>query len=191
MVQLFLLSGLAEGRQDMDKEGASPRVRQFARPMREIVHADQEIDEAAVSLSLQEGPLLPVIDGDEIVGVLTQGDLVRARQAEQAEGAQLIARVVMSSDLAFCYLDDDVATARALMDGHGCDHLLVIDADQALVGLVGREDLPAVSAAEAPSHDRAVVVEPRGEDAPGIAKTIQPGGLDVYAERPKLKARRD
>ena len=97
----------------------------------------------------------------------------------------------MSSDIAFCHLDDDAAIARALMDRHGCDHLLVIDADQALVGLVGREDLPAVSAAEAPAHDRAVVVEPRVEDARGIAKSIQPGGLDVYAERPKLKARRD
>jgi CBS domain-containing protein len=175
----------------MDKEGASPHVHQFARPMRETVHADQEIDEAALSLSLQEGPLLPVIDADEIVGVLTQRDLVRARQAEQAEGAQLTARVVMSSDLAFCYLDDDVATARALMDRHSCDHLLVIDADQALVGLVGREDLPAVSAAEARSYDRPEVLEPRVEDAPGMAKTIQPGGLDVYAERPKLKAPRD
>jgi CBS domain-containing protein len=175
----------------MDKDHGTPRVRQFARPIRETVHADQEIDEAALRLSLQEKPLLPVTDADEIVGVLTQRDLVRARKAEQAEVAQLTARVVMSSDLAFCYLDDDVATARALMDRHGCDHLLVIDADQALVGLVGREDLPAVSAAEARSHDRPEVAEPRIEDASGIAKTIQPGGLDVYAERPKLKAPRD
>jgi CBS domain-containing protein len=63
----------------MDKDGASPRVRQFARPMRETVHADQEIDEAALRLSLQERPLLPVTDGDEIVGVLTQRGLAPER----------------------------------------------------------------------------------------------------------------
>ena len=175
----------------MDKDDGTPRVRQFARPIRETVHADQEIDEAALRLSLQERPLLPVTDADEIVGVLTQRDLVRARKGAQAEGARPTARAVMSSDTVFCYLDDDAAIARALMDRHGCDHLLVIDVDRALVGLVGREDLPAVSAAEARSHDRPEVVEPRVEDASGIAKTIQPGGLDVYADRPKIKLPRD
>jgi CBS-domain-containing membrane protein len=175
----------------MDKDDGTPRVRQFARPIHETVHADQEIDEAALRLSLQERPLLPVTDADEIVGVLTQRDLVRARKAAQAEGARPTARAIMSSDTAFCYLDDDAAVARALMDRHGCDHLLVIDADQALVGLVGREDLPAVGAAEARSHERPEVVELRVEDASGIAKTIQPGGLDVYADRPKIKLPRD
>jgi CBS domain-containing protein len=175
----------------MGKDGASQRVRDFARPMRETVHADHEIDEAALRLSLQERSLLPVADGDEIVGALTQRDLARAREAEQAEDARLTARVVMSSDLAFCYLDDDVATARALMDRHGSDHLLVIDADQSLIGLLGREDLPPVSAAEARSQNRPEVVGPREEDAPGVAKTIQPGGLDVYADRPKIRPPRD
>jgi CBS domain-containing protein len=175
----------------MGKDGASQRVGDFARPMRETVHADHEIDEAALRLSLQERPLLPVIDADEIVGVLTQRDLARAREAVKAEDARLTARVVMSSDLAFCYLDDDAATARTLMDRHGCDHLLVIDADQALVGVVGRKDLPAVSAAEARSRDRPDVIEPREDDAPGVAKTIQPGGLDVYADRPKIRPPRD
>jgi CBS domain-containing protein len=175
----------------MDKDDATPRVRQFARPMRETVHADQEIDEAALRLSLQERRLLPVTDADEIVGVLTHHDLVRARNAEQAEDARPTARVVMSTDIVFCHLDDDVAIAHALMDRHGCDHLLVIDADQALVGLVGREDLPDASAAEARSHDRPDVVELRGKDASGIATTIQPGGLDVYADRPKIRSSRD
>jgi CBS domain-containing protein len=175
----------------MDKDDAAPRVRQFARPIRETVHADQEVDEAALRLFSQEGPLLPVTDADEIVGVLTQRDLVRARNAEQAEDTRLTVRAVMSGDLTFCYLDDDAATARALMDRHGCDHLLVIDADQAPVGVVGREDLPAVSAAEARSHDRPDVVAPRGEDASGLATSIQPGGLDVYADRPKIKPSRD
>jgi CBS domain-containing protein len=175
----------------MGKDDAAQPVRDFARPMRETVHADQEIHEAALRLSLQERPVLPVTDADEIVGVLTEDHLAQAREAEGAEDARLTARVIMSGDLAFCYLDDDAATARALMDRRGCDHLLVIDADHALVGLLGREDLPSVSAAEARSQDRPKVVEPREEDAPGVAKTIQPGGLDVYADRPKIRPPRD
>src|SRR5919106_4790333 len=45
--------------------GADParqRVRRFARPVREIVHADHEIDEAALRLSLQDHPVVPVSD---------------------------------------------------------------------------------------------------------------------------------
>ena len=110
-------------------ESGRTRVRRFARPVREIIHADQEMDEAALRLSLQEHPVLPVADGDEIVGVLARSELARAAQ-EQNRDVRITARVMMTTDLAFCYLDDDVATARALMDKHGCNHLMVVDREQ-------------------------------------------------------------
>ena len=175
------------------KGGASPdrgrmRVRRFARPVREIIHADHEMDEAALKLSLQEHPILPVADGDEIVGVLARSELARAAE-EQNRDTRITARVMMTTDLAFCYLDDDVTTARALLDKHGCNHLMLVDRNQVLVGTLERDDLPAASPRETQSAQEAPeVVEPREEQAQGIASTIQPGGLDVYDERPTIKA---
>ena len=189
------LTGTAEesaAAQEQAGAGADPsrRVRRFARAVRDIVHADQAIDEAALLLPLQEHPVLPVGDGDQIVGVLAHAELARAAEAK-AGTVGLTARMMMTTDLVFCYLNDDVATARALMDKHGCDHLLVVDADQVLVGTLRREDLPPVSASASQAlQNRPEVVEPRELATEGVANSIQPGGLGVYAQRPRIKAPR-
>jgi CBS domain-containing protein len=190
------LTGAAKSTSAAQRKGAaSPdparmRVRRLARPVREIIHADQEMDEAALRLSLQEHPVLPVADADQIVGVLARSELARAAE-EQNRDVRITARVMMTTDLAFCYLDDDVTTARALMDRHGCNHLMVVDRDQVLVGTLERDDLPAASARGTQSlQARPEVVEPRELATQGVANTIQPGGLEVYAERSRIKARR-
>jgi CBS domain-containing protein len=166
---------------------ARMRVRRFVRPVREIVHADHEIDEAALRLSLQEHPILPVADGDEIVGVLTPADLARAAKEANPE-AKITARVIMTTHLAFCYLDDDVATGRAMTDRHGSDHLLVVDRNHVLVGTLARRDLPpGMQRATRSLQRRRDVVEAREKHGQGVASTIQPGGLDVYTDRLTIK----
>jgi CBS domain-containing protein len=189
------LTGIVEQSAKRPGAGADParqRVRRFARPAREIVHADHEMDEAALRLSLQEHPVLPVSDGDQIVGVIARTELAEGAEAKASGTARVTARVVMTTDLAFCYLDDDVTTAQALMDKHGCRHLMVVDRDRVLIGTLKRDDLPSVSdRASQTLQALPEVVVPREAHAQGMASTIQPGGLDVYAERPKLKAPRD
>jgi CBS-domain-containing membrane protein len=149
------------------------------------------MDEAAHRLSLQDHQVLPVADGDEIVGVLARSELARAAE-EQNRDVRITARVMMTTDLAFCYLDDGVARAQALMDKHGCNHLMVVDREQVLIGTLERDDLPAASARETQSlQERPEVVEQREEHGQGVASTIQPGGLDVYDERPTIRAPRD
>jgi CBS domain-containing protein len=190
------ITGAQESASAREKGAASAgrgkrRVRRFTRPVREIIHADHEMDEAALRLSLQEHPVLPVADADQIVGVLARSELARAAE-EQNRDTRITARVMMTTDLAFCYLDDDVTTARALMDKHGCNHLMVVDRDQVLVGTLERDDLPAASAGARQSlQGRPEVVEPREEHGQGVASTIQPGGLDVYDERPTIRMPHD
>lgn len=173
-------SGGAAGRQ---------RVRRFARPVNDIIHADHEMDEAALQLSLQEHPVLPVADGDQVVGVLARSELARAAE-QQTRDALLTARVMMTTELAFCYLDDDVATAHALMEKHDCDHLMVIDREGVLVGTLQRGDLPAASPGATQAQQERPEIEAHENRAQGVASTIQPGGLDVYDERPTIRAAR-
>lgn len=172
------------------KDPGRARVRRFAKPVREVIHADHELDEAALQLSLQDHAVLPVADADQVAGVLARADLEKATK-EQRRDARITARMMMTTDLAFCHLDDDVATARALMDKHGCNHLLVADRNRVLVGTLERGDLPEASPEETQSlQEQPEVVEPREEHGQGVADTIQPGGLDVYAERLTIRSPR-
>jgi CBS domain-containing protein len=167
-------------------EAPPQKVGHFIRPARDTIHADHDIDEAALGLSLQERPILPVSDGDEIVGVIARADLDRAREASGP--TRLTARDIMTAELALCYQDDDVKLALALMDRHGCDHLLVVDSERTLVGILDRKDLPSVSAADVRSAlDEPGVLESHEENAQSIASTAQPGGLKVYAQSPTIK----
>jgi CBS domain-containing protein len=169
-----------------DSDAQPQKVQHFIRPVRETIHADHDIDEAALALSLQERPILPVSDGDEIVGVIARADLARAREASGP--TRLTARDIMTAELALCYLDDSVKIALALMERHGCDHLLVVDSDRALAGILDRDDLPPVSAADAQAVlDQPDALDSREENTQGIASTAQPGGLKVYAQRPTIK----
>jgi len=172
----------------MTADSAQQPVRWFTQPVREIVHADHDMDEATLRLSLQDHPILPVSDGDEIVGVVARTELGEAAEAKAGGARRLTARVMMTANFAFCYLDDDVTTARALMDKHGCDHLLVVDSERVVVGTLERHDLPPASKRAVRARQKqAGVTEPREEHAQAVATTIQPGGLDVYAERPIIK----
>lgn len=170
--------------------GAAPdpevlRVRHFMRYPGTEVHPDHDLDEAWARMSSQESRILPVSDGDQIVGVVARGDLELGRQQEPGARRRPSTRDVMSTRIAYVFPDDELATARAMMDRHGCDHLLVIDADRRLIGLLCREDLPIPLGPSAPDDD---VAAGREGASGGISSTVQPGGLDVYAETPKVKA---
>lgn len=174
--------GTGSAKERAAADPSNVRVHQLARPVPEIVHADREIDEADLKRSLQDCAFLAVADGDEIVGMLTHADLAQAQEARTVEATRVTARMIMTPDLAYCFAEDDAATARALMARHKCQHLFVIEPDGALVGIVGCADLASARSDAAPEGAGA-----RGKAKGGVAATMQPGGLEVYADRPRIR----
>jgi CBS domain-containing protein len=175
---------MPESRQPQDR--TSSTIGELARPVTEIIHADHRIDEAVLRLSLQKRPVLPVVDGDEIIGVLTRHDVPRAREA--SEPAHVTARELMNAALPFCYLDDGPMIAHALMERHACEYLLAVDRGGNLKGVLGREDLPLANHEEVRLVRRQLeALGSREADARGMASTTNPGGLEVYAQQPTIK----
>lgn len=155
------------------------RVRHFLRPPPDTIHPDLGRAEAWRRMDDQHLQLLVVTDGTEIVGTLTPGDL------ESTAAEQLPTRNLMDAHLAFCFGDDEIATALCVMDRKASDHLLVIEPDGMLIGVLCRQDLPTLIGQSAPHAD-----EPGRKHLSGaVASTIQPGGLQVYPEQPKIRIR--
>lgn len=167
---------------------AHRRARDFMSPVHTTLHPDHELDEAQDRLRDEAYGVLPILDGDQIVGVLSPAEIEVGLEASARVPRRVTARHVMRTELAFCYEDDAASTARAMMDRHGVDDLLVVDREMVLVGVLERSNLPPVSEseAEALAHEPAVA-EPREVEAEGLSSNIQPGGLEVYPERPTIK----
>src|SRR3546814_7883298 len=92
-------------------------------PTTEVVHLDQSLIDAANRLRLFSLPVLPVVDGDEIVGLLTF-EAVEARQRLSPEDlAETAVRDHMSAEVAFCRTDESMETVRAIMrEGRSEEH---------------------------------------------------------------------
>ena len=83
---------------------------------------------------------LPVVDGDRLVGIVSERDVVR--RLHQQGGALLTARVseVMTSDVVTCSPEDSVGDLAQVMTERRVRHLPVI-VDGALAGIVSIGDL--------------------------------------------------
>lgn len=169
--------------------GPLPLVKDLMRAINEVVHVDQNLYEAYVRMRSFEVPFLPVVDGDEIVGILTARDIYA--QPEAAEKGIKAARVrdYLSKDIAFCYADDDVKMAKEVMHESGRHRLLVTDDQRHFVGLITLEAITAALREHGPRPSSAPKPGATGRiaETAGHATGNGPGKPKSYAVKPKIK----
>ncbi len=89
---------------------------------------------------LDVGPL-PVCDGDRLVGIITDRDITVRAVAEGQDCFEGRVRNVMSTDLAYCYEDDDITVATRLMREKQVRRLPVLNRDKRLAGILTLGDV--------------------------------------------------
>ena len=92
------------------------------------------------------GPLL-VCEGDRLAGILTDRDITVRATAEGQDPFEGRVRDAMSTEVTYCFEDDDVATAARAMQEKQVRRLPVLDRGKRLVGIVSLGDL-AVNAGD-------------------------------------------
>jgi CBS domain-containing protein len=117
------------------------------------VRIDATVEQAARLLRKENVGAVVVKDvcgseGDTIVGMFSERDVVRAIVDQGQAGLQRPVFDLMSKSVISCRPNDDVEDALALMDRHRIRHLPVLDGD-ALVGVVSIRDLAMV---HTPAH---------------------------------------
>jgi CBS domain-containing protein len=112
-----------------------------------MISPDMTIAEAAKKMRDGDFGMLPVGEGDSMIGTLSDRDIAIRAVAED-KGVATKVRDVMSKGVAWAYEDESVEQAAIIMSEHQVRRLPVMNREKRLVGILALGDL-AVQSAEA------------------------------------------
>jgi CBS domain-containing protein len=107
----------------------------------EVVRPDETLQEAARKMkSIDVGPL-PVCDGDRLIGMITDRDIIVRATAEGRDPKTTPVKDAMTPNVVTVYEDQDIDEAAALMKERQIRRLAVLDRNKKLVGILSLGDL--------------------------------------------------
>jgi CBS domain-containing protein len=136
------------------KETMSTNVR-LARP-------DQTIREAAQAMADVDSGVLPVGENDRLVGMITDRDIA-IRGIAEGKGPDAKIRDVMSTEVRYCFDDDDVDDVLHTMSALKVRRLPVLNSDKRLVGIISLGDIATQGAMAETGEALSDISQPGGE----------------------------
>jgi CBS domain-containing protein len=104
-----------------------------------LIEPHQTIRDAARLMAEMDAGIMPVREGDRLVGMITDRDIVRA--VAQDRGPDTPVREVMTDEVLYCFEDDDTAAVERNMAEIQVRRLPVLNRDKRLVGIISLGDL--------------------------------------------------
>jgi len=105
------------------------------------IDTDKTVAYAAKMMRDEDVGIAPIVEGDRLVGVLTDRDIAVRVVAEGGDSEQTKVTDVMSRDLVTLDPDQDLDEALRLMARHQVRRLPVVEEDGRLVGVVAQADV--------------------------------------------------
>jgi len=105
------------------------------------VGANQTVIEAAQAMRDDDVGLVPVVEGDRLVGTLTDRDIAIRVVAEGQDPHSTTVREVASTDLVTVDPQQELGEALRLMAQHQVRRLPIVEEDGRLVGIVAQADV--------------------------------------------------
>lgn len=107
----------------------------------EVIGSNAPLKEAAAKMKSLDVGLIPVCEGDELKGTLTDRDITVRGVAEGYNPSETKVGDIMSTDLAYCFEDEEIEEALSLMEARQIRRLPVLSREKRLVGIVSLGDL--------------------------------------------------
>ena len=127
-----------------------------------IANPGETIRQAAQTMAQLDAGALPVGENDRLVGMITDRDIaVRAVAGGKSPDTPI--RDVMSSDVCYCFDDQDVNEVARNMGDEQVRRLPVVNRDKRLVGIVSIGDLAREARAATAGKAMAEIAKPGGE----------------------------
>ena len=128
-----------------------------------VASPDQSIRDAARQMAQLDCGSLPVGENDRLVGMITDRDIaIRAVAAGKSPDTKV--RDVMSTEVKYCFDDDDIDDVASNMADIKVRRLPVVNRDKRLVGIVSLGDIACKDDdAETVSDTLSGISQPGGE----------------------------
>ncbi len=97
------------------------------------------VDAAKQMIQQEKGPL-PIVEGDQLRGMVTDRDIINRVVAHGLDPNSVTVHEIATHELVTIGPDQDVNEARQLMDQHQLDRILVVEGDR-LVGIISEADV--------------------------------------------------
>jgi CBS domain-containing protein len=117
------------------------QIREVMTPQVTTVRPNSPLVEIARIMRDEDIGAVPVTDNEQLLGMVTDRDIVVRALVEGHDGLDRTAADVMSPDVQCCAGDDDVDDVLRDMGDQQIRRLPVVDDDQRLVGIVSLGDL--------------------------------------------------
>jgi len=117
------------------------QLKNIMTPEVERIHKDASIHDVAQKMKAIDVGMIPVYDGDRLVGMVTDRDIALRVVAEKRNAATTQAQEIMTPEVIYCFEDQPVEEAAQVMEKHQIRRLIVLNRDKRLVGIVSLGDL--------------------------------------------------
>jgi CBS domain-containing protein len=102
---------------------------------------DTPLSQVAQLMGTQDVGAIPILDGDRLVGMITDRDIVVRAVAQEKDPRGMPSREISSGELVAVGPDQDLSDALHLMAEHQVRRLPVVDDENRLVGVVSQADI--------------------------------------------------
>ena len=107
----------------------------------EVIRPETALIEAAQKMKSMDIGMLPICDGDRLVGVITDRDITVRGVAQGHDPKTARVQEVMTPEIIYCFDDEDVKEAAKTMEKKQVRRLPVLNRGKRLVGIVSLGDL--------------------------------------------------
>lgn len=105
------------------------------------IDADKPVSYAAKMMRDEDVGFAPIVEGDKLIGALTDRDIAIKVVAEGRDAEQTTVREIASTDLVTVDPQQDLDEALRLMASNQVRRLPVVEEDGKLVGVVAQKDV--------------------------------------------------
>jgi CBS domain-containing protein len=125
---------------EREEQGNSMKVQDILTKDPEVIRPDASICEAARKMKECDIGMLPVCDGERLVGAITDRDLSIRAVAEGRDPNATKVSDVMTPGISYCFEDQELGDAAKVMEEKQIRRLPVLNRSKRLVGIVSLGD---------------------------------------------------